>query len=56
MALPIFGKFMKAVYADKNLGYSQDDQFVFPGDVVLCPGVVEDEELEEVTVDESIFD
>lgn len=56
MALPIFGKFMQAVYADKNLGYSQNDQFVFPGDVVLCPGVVEDEELEEVTVDESIFD
>jgi len=56
MALPIFGSFMKKVYANPDLGYSQDDRFVFPNDVVLCPGLEVEEELEEVTVDESIFD
>ena len=32
MALPIFGLFMKKVYADHELGYSQSDQFeTIPG-------------------------
>lgn len=32
MALPIFGLFMKKVYADRELGYSQSDQFeTIPG-------------------------
>ena len=57
MALPIFGKFMSKVYANEKLGYSQLDKFTFPNDVVLCPGAYdEDDELEEVTVDEGIFD
>lgn len=57
MALPIYGKFMKRVYADKNLGYIQADTFTFPGDVTLCPGDYnDDDELEEVTVDDAIFD
>lgn len=56
MALPIFGMFMKKVYANPDLGYDQNDIFVFPADVVLCPGLEVEEELEEVTVDESIFD
>lgn len=30
MALPIWAKYMNKVYADGTLGYSQEDQFVFP--------------------------
>ena len=30
MALPVFGLFMKKVYADPSLGYSQSEQFVVP--------------------------
>ena len=36
IALPIWGKYMKKVYADKSLGYSQDTEFVFPDDITLC--------------------
>ena len=57
MALPIFGRFMQKVYKNKALGYSQDERFVFPPDVNLCPdSYVDDDVEEEVTVDESIFD
>lgn len=56
MALPIFGKFMKKIYADKTLPYSQESAFVFPNDVTICDswGSAEDE-TEETTVSE-IFD
>ena len=36
MALPIFGIFMKKIFADKNLPYSQSAKFVFPEDINLC--------------------
>ena len=36
MALPIFGKFMKSVYGDPALHYSQSTQFTFPADINLC--------------------
>lgn len=36
MALPIYGRFMKKVYADKSLNYSQSAKFDFPADVNLC--------------------
>lgn len=36
MALPIYGKFMKKVYNDPSLPYSQDAQFQFPADINLC--------------------
>ena len=36
MALPIYGLFMKKVYADKSLPYSQATRFVYPPDVNLC--------------------
>lgn len=36
MALPIYGLFMKKVYADKTLPYSQSTKFSFPADVNLC--------------------
>lgn len=56
MALPIFGRFMRNVYNNPSLGYSQDDRFVFPVDIDICPEATEEDELEEMTVDESIFD
>lgn len=56
MALPIFGRFMRNVYNNASLGYAQDETFTFPYDVVLCPDADNDDEQEEVTVDESIFD
>ena len=39
VALPIFGLYMKKVYADKSLGISPDDKFIPPLDVVRydCP-------------------
>ncbi|MDE6694039.1 MAG: penicillin-binding protein, partial [Muribaculaceae bacterium] len=37
-ALPIFGKFMTKVYADKSLNYKQSDKFVFPAGIDLCEG------------------
>lgn len=36
MALPIYGLFMKKVFADKSLPYSQSEKFVFPPDINLC--------------------
>ncbi len=36
MALPIYGRFMKKVYADKSLNYSQSARFDFPAGVDLC--------------------
>ena len=36
MALPIYGLFMKKVYADQSLPYSQSAVFEFPSDVNLC--------------------
>ncbi len=36
MALPIYGRFMKKVYADPTLNYSQSTRFDFPADVNLC--------------------
>ncbi len=38
MALPIWGKFMQKVMADKSLPYSQANKFVFPDDIDLCKG------------------
>lgn len=39
-ALPIYGLFMKKVYADKRLPYSQSAKFEFPADYVECDDVV----------------
>lgn len=36
MALPIYGLYMRKVYADKSLPYSQDAKFVFPQDFNPC--------------------
>ncbi len=39
MALPIWAIYMNKVYADKSLGYSQDEQFVFPEGFDPCNNV-----------------
>lgn len=36
MALPIFGLYMKSIYADPSLPYSQDDQFDLPPEFDPC--------------------
>ena len=36
MALPIWAKYMNKVYADPELGYSQDDRFTFPDGFDPC--------------------
>ena len=36
MALPIFGQYMKQIYADKRLRYSQESKFSFPAEIDLC--------------------
>ena len=36
MALPVWAIYMNKVYADKNLGYSQDEKFIFPEDFDPC--------------------
>lgn len=36
MALPIYGRFMSKVYADKSLPYSQSARFSFPENINLC--------------------
>ena len=38
MALPIYGKYISKVYADKSLPYTQDARFHFPADADLCGG------------------
>ena len=36
MALPIYGLYMKKVYGDPTLPYSQEVRFDFPADLDLC--------------------
>ncbi len=51
MALPIYGKYMNAVYNDPNLHYNQNSRFEFPAGMNLCDGEfygeVEEESAEE---------
>lgn len=55
MALPIYGLFMKKIYADPNLPYSPDAHFTFPEDMQLCDGPVEDAD-SAALADPEIFD
>ena len=40
MALPVWGLYMKKVYADKTLGYSQDEKFEMPEGFDPCKDVL----------------
>lgn len=51
MALPIWAMYMKKVYADKSLGYSQDEHFDMPEDYDPCiepESIFSPEDIEEV--------
>lgn len=37
-ALPVYGKFMSKLYADKSLNYNQSDRFNLPTNIDLCEG------------------
>lgn len=60
MALPIYGRFMKKVYADSNLPYSQSATFSFPPDMNLCETefsyFADSENVEEEASIEGVFD
>lgn len=57
MALPIYGRFMKKVYADPSLNYSQTTRFKFPAGIDLCEkefyGYYEDETDADTNAEES---
>lgn len=59
MALPIFGKFITRVYADRKLPYSQSTRFEFPSNIDLCEGsdlgVLSDTTADDPSID-NIFD
>lgn len=54
MALPIYGKYMKRVYNDPTLPYSQDSRFTFPADIDLCEREYYGEYTDETEASESI--
>ena len=60
MALPIYGRFMRKVYNDRLLPYSESAQFSFPSDVNLCADSMwsgeETDSVEEETSIEGVFD
>lgn len=57
MALPIYGRYMRKVYNDSSLPYSQAKRFEFPPDFVMCNGFANTEDqTEEITVDPSMFE
>ena len=51
-SLPICAGFLKKVYADSSLGYSQDEQFEMPAGFDPCGSIMEDQQTEEI--DESV--
>lgn len=53
MALPIYGKYIRRVYDDPSLPYTQDTRFEFPAGIDLCEGNTQDDQSAE-TVDEAI--
>ena len=60
-ALPVYGYYMKSVYDDPKLPYSQDTRFIFPADFNECDGEIQVNEfgnddmgIEEIS--EGIFD
>lgn len=57
MALPIYGRFMRSIYADPSLHYDVNARFNFPADLNLCDYYGPDEpQTEETTMDEAVFE
>ncbi len=46
MALPIWAKYMKKVFADKSLGYDSEEKFNIPDDFQLCDKIENDSTVE----------
>jgi len=42
MALPIWALYMKKIYADKELGYSQSEKFEIPNNFRIINGCLEE--------------
>ncbi|MCM1109220.1 MAG: transglycosylase domain-containing protein [Clostridium sp.] len=55
-ALPVWALYMKKVYADGSLGYSEDEKFVIPEDFDPCADVFATEEVVEEGGLDPIFD
>jgi len=57
MALPIYGRFMRKVYNDPSLKYSQSTRFSFPPELDLCEkefyGLYDDEPDADTDAEES---
>lgn len=56
MALPIWAMYMNKVFADKNLGYSQDEVFDLPEDLDPCAEPFSDEEMSEEDMVDFVYD
>lgn len=56
MALPIWAIYMNKVFADKNLGYSQDEVFDLPEDLDPCAEPFSDEEMSEEDMVDFVYD
>lgn len=54
MALPIYGLYMRKVYADRSLPYSQNEKFIIPGSVNLCEKEFYGTATDSIATDESI--
>ncbi len=50
-ALPVYALFMKKVYADKTLGYSEEEKFNIPDDFSICSStnkrIIHDQDMEQ---------
>ena len=55
MALPIWGIYMNKVYADKTLGYSQEEKFDFPDEFDPCKDKVSELEEENTSRLDDLF-
>lgn len=56
MALPVWAIYMNKVYADKSLGYSQDERFEIPEGFDPCSGMNESTDSDSVVTDGGIDD
>lgn len=56
MALPVWAIYMNKVYADKSLGYSQDERFEIPEGFDPCAGMNESTDSDSVVTDGGIDD
>lgn len=56
MALPIWGLYMKKVYADKSLGYSQDDTFEIPEGFDPCKDILVSDDAPAIQENEGLDD